>query len=198
TVTIGTGQNGTLIQLQPGDLTFAYTLDYTGGKIGPPESPVKDFQLYRVIIDEVISATPINNPGPFMALGNVLGGAYNTASGFNPKPFVAFPNGFTGEEIDFPLPEEGGPFQTSEAQFSWPSNQQIMPGDKVMALMFCRDVTWMEIGSASGGTGEGGNVLGAGVELKNFPVLIPVLTPEPATGLLIVLGTGILCRRRRC
>ena len=193
-VTIGTGVNGASIVLQPGDLTFAYTIDYTGEDAVVPQNAIKDFQLFRVIVDSVFSTPAVSNPGPFIALENINGAAYNTAAEFNGQSFVAYSAGVTGKNTDY-IPTFN--VQQSRVQFSWPSDHPVNTGEKAMAFIFCHDVTYMEIGSDDGSTGEGGNVIGtSGAALKNFPVLIPVV-PEPASLLTLVLGGTLLCRRRQ-
>jgi hypothetical protein len=187
-ISIGIGENGTNITLQPGDLTFAYTLDYIDSPIGPAQSPVNDFQLFRVVIDDVFSSPPISNPGQQIALNNILAGAYNTAPEFSGPAFEAYPQGFTGEETDY-VPTYN--FQTSEAEFSYPGTDQVDPGSKAMALLFARDVTIMRIGWDGVSTGEGGNVIGGGSALDDIPVLIPII-PEPTTGLLLLAGAMLL------
>jgi len=191
-VTIGTGVNGKLIELQPGDLTFAYTLDYTGQMSGTDNSPVVDFQLYQVIIDTVYSDPPISNPAPFMSLEHVLGAAYNTAPEFNTPVFEDYPEGVTGEQTDY-VPY-GYQFQTSEAEFSWTTGSEVQPGSMAMVFLFARDVTYMQIGVPDGTSGEGGNILGYGEVIKNFPVLVPI--PEPTSILLLAMGGAHLVRRR--
>jgi len=191
-VTIGTGVNGSTIALQPGDLTFAYTLDYTGTIPGGGESPINDFQLYRVIVDEVFANPPIHNPGPFVALDRVLGAGYNTAPEYNTPIFEPYPTGTTGEEVNYVPTYQ---FQTSEVEFAWPAGGEVQPGSKAMVFLFARDVTYMQIGVPGGDSGEGGNVLGSGSGQKSFPVLVPIV-PEPASALLLTVGGVFLVRRR--
>jgi len=193
-LTIGTGQLGTEIVLRKGDLTFAYTLDYTAEWGGGQESSVKDFQLWRLVLDSGIFVPPeepVSNPGPQIALYNILGGAYNTAPGFNGQSFEAYANGITGM-----LDDEPEVYQASYTEFSWPADHKVAPRSKAMGLIFCHDVTYMQIGVADGSTGEGGNVIASGAQVKNFPVLIPVV-PEPASLLTLILGGTMLCRRKR-
>jgi len=185
-VTIGIGENGTNIVIPKGGYTYAYTLDYSTLSGIATNSPVNDFQLYRVVH---------MNPGLFVALDQVIGGAYNTAPEFNGPAFEAYPEGFTGEEYDF-----GSAFSTSEAEFSWPNDDQVDPGTKAMVLMFCTPVVQpMQIGwdSVEGysGTGEGGDIIGGSATLGEIPVLVPVV-PEPGTVLLLTIGTTCLLRRR--
>lgn len=180
------------ITLLPGDLTFAYTLDYTGTLPGVTENPVTDFQLLRVVSDPGIFVDPpgISNPGPVIALDNIIGGAYNTFTDYNGLP-LKDQYGFTGVLSDYP--ELG--YLSNFAQFSWVPANQLMPRKKAMVLLFARDVTYRYIGSAGGVTGEGGNVL-AGVDYDHFPVLVPVV-PEPASLLMLIFGGTLLCRRQR-
>jgi hypothetical protein len=190
-VTIGTGEGGTEITLQPGDHTFAYTLDYTAGLAGTVDSELKDFQLFRVVDDQVFNY--ITNPGPFMALQEVIGGACNTAAGFDGPALVPYDQGITATEVDGFM---GMVLQTSKAQFSWPQDDQVSPGTKAMVFLFTTgDVDIMQIGWDGTDTGEGANVLAAGKSLDNIPALIPV--PEPAGVLCVLLGGMVALRRRR-
>jgi hypothetical protein len=194
-VTIGIGEGGENIVIPEGGYTYAYTLDYSAAGGLEDGSNVNDFQLYRVILDNVFNG--ISNPGPFVALDQVIGGAYNTAPEFNGPAFEPYDDGFTGQELDY-VPY-GTDFQSSEAEFSWPGDDQVRPGTKAMALMFCTPVVQdMQIGwdSVEGDTGEGGNVIGGGAELKGIPVLVPVI-PEPGSVLLLAMGATWLLRRRR-
>ena len=192
-ITIGTGVNGTPIVLQPGDLTFAYTLDYTGTKPGVDQTALTDFQLARIILDGVFQETLVDNPGPHIALENVIAGGYNTATGFNGKALKAYDDGIRGEISDWR--EDDIDYASSMVQFSWPMAAQLLPGEKAMVFLFCKDVTYMQIGVADGSTYEGGNMLGGGTGPQFFPVLIPVV-PEPASLVMLALGGMILHRRR--
>ena len=207
-VVVGTGVNGTEISLQPGDLTFAYTLDYSVLSDGVGNSPVNDFQLYRVIDDQYFNM--VSNPGPWMALDAIIAGAYNTAAEFGggagTPAFEPYPNGLTCEEID------AVGFQTDEVEFAWPTDDQVDPGMKAMVFMFLPANTGIwQIGWGSadglgvddlsarqliGETGEGGNVVGGGSRVKGIPILVPV--PEPVSMVVLTLGAmACLLRRRR-
>lgn len=194
--TIGTGVNGSTIELQPGDYTFTYTLDHTQLTAGAQRAPLKDFQLYRVVINEVFASPPINNPGPQMALDEVMGGGYNTAPEYAGLPLQSYPLGFTGEEKDLILLSDK--YVTTEAEYSFDEANQFQPGTKIMFMMFCTsNVQPYQMGwnPVDGDTGEGANVTG-GATLEGIPVIVPVV-PEPASSLLFVLAAGLLCRRPR-
>jgi hypothetical protein len=222
TVNLGTCVRGKEIVLNPGDYTFAYTLDYSVLEGLAANSDIWNFQLYRVIQDDFINY--ISNPGPFMALAEIddKGGAYNTnaefGSGAGTPPLLVgddlasppIPHGLTGEEIDMDI--GGSLFQSSEVEFSWDANDLIDPGMKAMVLVFTGpDVELWQIGwgsqsgqslptlaerQAVGETGEGANVIGgAGSQLDNIPVIVPVV-PEPGMVLLISCGVFLLRRRR--
>lgn len=194
-ITIGTGVNGTPIVLQPGDLTFAYTLDYTGTIPGVDQTALTDFQLARVVLDDhMIRDALVDNPGPHIALENVISGGYNTATGFNAKPLKAYDDGIRGELSDWR--DDSIPYASSLVQFSWPMTGQLLPGEKSMVFLFCHDVTYKQIGVADGSTYEGGNALGGGTGPQFFPVLIPVPVPEPMSLAMLALG-GVLLHRRR-
>ena len=202
TVNIGLGESGMQITLQPNDYTFAYTLDYTGTVNTVTNKNIWSFQLYRVIIDEWFNG--ISNPGPFMALDEVIAGAYNTTSvvPYDTPPFIPYdPNpvnasGVTGEEIDSFIGGFGA-FQSSEAEFTWDVNDSVLGTTKAMVLLFTTpDVQIMRIGWDNGDTGEGANVFGGGGALDGIPVLVPVV-PEPVTFGMLVLGGSFLLNRRR-
>lgn len=192
-VNIGTGVNGSTIALQPGDYTFAYTLDYTGQIPGGGNSPINDFQLYQVIIDEVFATPWIHNPAPWVALDHVMAAGYNTAAEYNSPVLEGYPYGATGEQTDY-IPFQYN-FQSSEVEFAWPAGGEVQPGGKAMVFLFARDVTYMQIGVPDGSSGEGGNILGSGTGIKNFPVLVPIV-PEPASLLMLAMGSACLLRRR--
>jgi hypothetical protein len=196
-ITIGTGVNGTSIVMQPGDLTFAYTLDYTGTIPGVDQTALTDFQLARIILDDhLFRDALVDNPGPHIALEYIIAGGYNTntASGFNAKALKDYDEGIRGEISDWRDVEI--PYASTMVQFSWPMSDQLMPGEKAMVFLFCHDVTYMQIGVADGSTYEGGNALGGGTGPQFFPVLIPVPVPEPMSLAMLALG-GVMLHRRR-
>ena len=190
-VTIGTGVNGMEIELQPGDYTFAYTLDYSNafGFLG--NSAVRDLQLARNV---ALGGT--SNPGQMMALGEVIAGGYNTdpgygAAGAGTPPLQDYPAGFSGTIWDL-----GPTFLTGKVEYDWGSDD-VMPETKSMVFMFASsNVSVWQVGwgsengegksllaerQAIGDTGEGGSVIGGGSTVPgNIPVLVPVI-PEPVS-----------------
>ena len=103
TVVIGVGEGGNPITLNPGDYTFAYRLDYSPIPGVGLNSPVNDFQLFRVVDDQFFNF--LSNPGPNIAFGELAAGAYNTdaefGAGAGTPSFEAYPAGVTGEELGF-------------------------------------------------------------------------------------------------
>ena len=208
-VTVGTGVNGMEIELQPGDYTFAYTLDYSNlsGFVG--NSAVGDFQLARTVVSGGIS-----NPGEMIAFGEIIAGGYNTDPGFGQAgagtpPLQDYPAGFSGTLWDF-----GPALLAGKAQYNWGSDD-VMPDTKAMVFMFATsNVSVWQVGwgsengqgketlaerQAIGNTGEGGSVLGGGSTVPgDIPVLVPVI-PEPASlvSFLLIGNIFLLTRRRK-
>lgn len=209
-VTIGTGVNGTPIQLQTGDYTFAYTLDYSVllGFLNP-NSTVSDLQLARSVVGGVVP-----NPGQMIAFGEIMAGGHNTDPGFGDggagtPAFQGYPDGFDGTLWDF-----APAFLAGQVEYDW-GTSVVLPGTKAMVLMFATsnvDVWQAGWGSengqgvgtlaerqAIGNTGEGGSVIGGGNEVGNIPVLIPVVVPEPISffSFLLVGNVLFLTKRRK-
>jgi hypothetical protein len=180
------------VVLQPGDYTFAYTLDYTDLSMnGTVNSPVQDLQLNRVIESAINGAT---NAGPHIAVDQVKGAAYNTAAEFNGRPFDGV-SSYQADAVGFIM---------SQVEFSYSANDQLVPGEAAMALLFTGpDIeVWQcgwdsTLGDWNPGTGdslEGGDLIGGGGQVGDIPVLVPVV-PEPAT--LALLGGSLLVAVRR-
>lgn len=207
-VTIGTGENGTQIELQPGDYTFAYTLDYSNALGFVGNSAVSDFQLARVVV-----AGDTSNPGEMIAFGEIIAGGYNThpefGGGTGTPGFQNYPDGFTGTIWDF-----GPSFLTGNAEYDWGS-AVVLPETKAMVFMFTTsDVNVWQVGwgsengqgkgtlaerQAIGNTNEGGNVVGGGSTVPmNIPLLIPVV-PEPVSffSILLIGNFFFLTKRRK-
>ncbi len=207
-VTIGTGENGTEIALEPGGYTFVYTLDYTTLSGGLPNSTVNDFQMFRLVDDQIINH--ISNPGEPMAFNKVLGGAYNTnaefGGGSGTPSFELYPAGLTGTETIMVG------FESYKLEYAWPNGGQVAPGTKAMVFLFTspethiwqlgwgsqngQDLPTLAERQAVGLTGEGGNVVGGGGGVNGIPMYMPV-APEPACLLgLLFGGVGLLKKRR--
>ncbi len=207
-VNVGTGVDGTPINLQPGDYTFAYTLDYSQLFYGfmYPNSAVSDLQLARIA-----ALGPTSNPGEMIAFDAIVAGGYNTNSDFGggsgTPPLQAPPAGFSGELLDF-----GPTFLTGKVEYDWGSSV-VMPGDKAMVMIFVSgDVDVWQVGwgsenghgkstlserQAIGDTGEGGSVIGGGQTVPgNIPVLVPVV-PEPVSMSALVFGSIVILTKRR-
>ncbi len=199
-VTINTGDGGT-ISLSPGDYTFAYTLDYSQQLGGFGQSPVNDFQLLRTVDDQYINM--VSNPGPNMAIDQILSGGYNTAAGY--AGLTTPPDDISTELVEIPL------FEYAEVQFSWPNDGQANPGEMGMVFLFCRNVQVWQVGWGSengqyvdsvpqrfaiGETGEGGDIFGGGDRASYIPVLVPVV-PEPASGLILLMGVSSYFFKKR-
>jgi hypothetical protein len=202
-ISLGTGSGGSPIELQPGDYTFAYTLDYATVDNIFPDSAVRDFQILRTLLGV---SPPVANPGPNMAMGAISAGAYNTNLEFGNGAGTAPIQSMAGEALDF------GVFVADSVEYDWGANL-VNPQSKAMVLMFTSpDVQVWQVGwgsqggqslatmaqrQAVGHTGEGGGTLGGGEAIPDsIPVLIPVI-PEPATLALVIGGALALVRRRR-
>jgi len=213
-VTVGVGSGGSTIELQPGDYTFAYTLDYTDLDLILPDSAVQDFQILRTVFSDEIQA---DNPGARMAVDLLIGGAYNTAaeygdSGAGTPALLDYPDGMGSESMDTAT------LAADKLEYDWGS-ATVDPETTAMVLLFCSpDIDIWQVGwgsedgqglanpvdrEAVGATGEGGSVVGGGESIPDsIPLLIPVV-PEPATlvilaaGGLILIGPGRKMMRRR-
>jgi hypothetical protein len=205
-VTIGTGENGTQIELLPGDYTFAYTLDYSNLLGFYANSAVSELQIARNV---TLGGT--SNPGQMVAFEHILAGGYNTDSGFGggtgTPPLTSYPDGFDGVLYDL------APTFAAKAEYDWGA-AVVLPETKAMVFMFARDVSVWQVGwgsedgegkdllaerQAIGDTSEGGSVIGGGSTVPgNIPMLVPVI-PEPASMLtfLLIGNIFILTRRRK-
>jgi len=191
------------MSLQPGDLTFAYTLDYSQLDGLVPDSAVQDFQILRTVLGLTTA-----NPGPAMAIDRILGGATNTnaayGQGAGTPPLLAYPDGLACEAADY------GVLVADMLEYDWGADL-VTPGTKAMVLLFTSPADIWQVGwgsqngqavtgpaarEAIGHTCEGGSTLGGGQSVPDsIPVLIPV--PEPTMLALLALGGAILSRRRR-
>jgi len=192
-----TPDGGSTITLPAGTRTFAYTLDYSQLDGFGGDSAIHGFQLLRTVLTPSVS-----NPGPAMALGEIILGGYNTNSAFDTPAMDAM----TGDALEIP-----GMVSTQKVEYQWELDT-IDPGTKAMVLMFASpDVQVWQVGWGSqdgqsvptmaarvaiGPTGEGGSTVGGGQAIgDSIPVLIPVI-PEPAALSLLAIGTLALARRR--
>ncbi len=208
-VVIGNGSLGQIVA-PAGGYVFAYTLDYTGTSNGVPESPVDDLKLLHLMERPgIFPGGAISNPGDFAALTEIVGAAYNTFNlpGRNlpnvvppgpTPPFELYPAGVDGVENNYADFAGFGPFMSSEIDFEWPgAGTRVNPGTTAMALLFTTpDVQIWQIGVGTGDSGEGAEVFGGGEGLDGIPALIPVV-PEPASGLVLLLGGGLFLLKRR-
>jgi hypothetical protein len=187
-INIGVGVDGTNISLQPGDFTYAYTLDYSAtGGIGT-EASVNDFQLYR-LIERGAPFVPASNPGPQIAFSEIFGGGYNTSTDFDTRPLEAYPAGLEYAEVFSPPILHDG-----FVEYAFPSSGQVAARETVMVFLFVsKNTTWMEIGGDS--NVEGANIIGGGSLVDEIPALVPVV-PEPGTFALSGLLCLFLLRRR--
>lgn len=179
-ITIGLGVNGSNIELDVGDYTYAYTIDYSMNNGAAPESPIKDLQTIRV------PSLDFGFPNDY-AVSEIIGAGYNSnATDFTPLPLDSYPG---GAEVAQHIPGT-----LTNVEFSYPSIAQVQPRDKVMVFLFVtEDTIWRQSGGL--GFGDGGSVIGGGQGLDDIPVLMPVV-PEPATAVLGGLVALVLLRRR--
>jgi hypothetical protein len=172
------------LNLQPGDLVFAYRLRLVANNT----NTVETLQEFGV-----------------QGFGGDLGGfgAFNSSivigRGFSISglavPSADFP---ASDAADFEEGDFGGPgLEYSSLEWNWLFSDQAaqMPnGKEITLLVFARGATFAEgFAKFSGVSGQAGS--GTSTVANNAPVLIPVV-PTPGASAL-VLGAGLMVARRR-
>lgn len=167
------------LNLEVGDLVFAYTIDL----VGMSPNAIETLSNFNIFASSLLE--PMNSD--IFTADNVKGRGFSTAG---------LGNGTSAVPVSAPFDFESFPGLFSALDWAFPATQadQMMNGESITFLMFTKPSN-IEVG-LSGFSGEPGQApLTTDSTANGVPVLVPIV---PAPGAIVLAGiAGFIGTRRR-